>query len=91
MGVGTASEELNLWVITRGENGSVGLTYLAPAHPEATLRAAFTAAAAAERAQGREPELDDIALVRSPDELSGLAGPHADYLEPIVRRFVGCR
>ncbi|MEV5646298.1 hypothetical protein AB0L67_40440 [Streptomyces flaveolus] len=32
-------------------------------------------------------QLDDIVLVSSPDELAGLDGPHADYLEPIVRRF----
>ncbi|CAM5598642.1 hypothetical protein STENM36S_05050 [Streptomyces tendae] len=87
LGIGTAAEELELWVVTRGENGSVGLTYLAPALPEATLRAHFTAAAAAERVEGREAELDNIAFVRSPDELIGLKGPHADYLEPIVRRF----
>ncbi|MGC0327033.1 8-oxo-dGTP pyrophosphatase MutT (NUDIX family) [Streptomyces sp. SAI-170] len=91
LGIDTAAQNLKLWVVTRGENGSVGLTYLAPALPEATLRADFTAAAAAERVRGREPELDDIALVRSPDEPAGLAGPHADYLEPIIRRFTGCR
>ncbi|MFH8554497.1 NUDIX hydrolase [Streptomyces celluloflavus] len=91
LGTGVAPEGLKLWVVTRGENGSVGLTYLAPALPEAALRADFTAAAAAERAQGREPELDGIALVHSPDELAALAGPHADYLEPIVRCFSGCR
>ncbi|MFI2432450.1 hypothetical protein [Streptomyces sp. NPDC018693] len=90
LGIGTAAEELKLWVVTRGENGSIGLTYLAPALPEATLHAGFTAAAAAERAHGREPELDGIALVRSPDELLDLVGPHADYLEPVVRRFSGC-
>ncbi|MFD5425524.1 NUDIX domain-containing protein [Streptomyces sp. NPDC127084] len=87
LGVDAVVDDLQLWVVTRGENGSVGLTYLAPALPEATLRAGFTAAVAADRDEGREPELDDIALVRSPDELAGLAGPHADYLEPIVRRF----
>ncbi|QXE38038.1 NUDIX hydrolase [Streptomyces sp. GMY02] len=91
VGTSAASEDLKLWVVTRGENGSVGLTYLAPALTEATLRVDFDVAAAAERAQGREPELDGIALVRSPDELAALAGPHADYLEPIVRRFCGRR
>ncbi|MFG2517038.1 NUDIX domain-containing protein [Streptomyces sp. NPDC048584] len=91
LGIGAAPEDLKLWVVTRGENGSVGLTYLAPALPEATLRADFAAAAAAERAQDREPELADIALLRSPDEPAGLSGPHADYLEPIVRRFFGRR
>ncbi|MFJ8694671.1 hypothetical protein [Streptomyces roseolilacinus] len=87
MGIGAAPEDLKLWVVTRGENSSIGLTYLAPALPETAVRAGFAAAAAAERAQGREPELDDITLVRSPDELAGLIGPHADYLEPIVRLY----
>ncbi|MEU2428428.1 NUDIX domain-containing protein [Streptomyces sp. NPDC007861] len=87
LGIGVAAEDLKLWVVTRGENRSVGLTYLAPALPEATLRADFAAAAAAEREQGREPELTDIALLHSPDELADLVGPHADYLEPIVRRY----
>ncbi|MEU9062406.1 NUDIX domain-containing protein [Streptomyces sp. NPDC048430] len=87
LGISTAAKDLRLWVVTRGENGSVGLTYLAPALPEVAVRAAFAAAAAAERAQGREPELDDIALVRSPEKLVELTGPHADYLEPIVRRY----
>jgi 8-oxo-dGTP pyrophosphatase MutT (NUDIX family) len=87
LGIGAPAEDLELWVVTRGENGSVGLTYLAPALPEATLCAHFTAAAAAERSQGREPELDTIVLVGSPDELAGLDGPHADYLQPLVRRF----
>ncbi|AKH86900.1 NUDIX hydrolase [Streptomyces sp. CNQ-509] len=87
VGIHMRAEELKLWIVTRGENGSVGLTYLAPTLPEATLRAGLASAAEAERAQGREPELDDIALVASPEEVAGLAGPHADYLEPIIRRF----
>ncbi|MGW0753378.1 NUDIX hydrolase [Streptomyces sp. NPDC002587] len=91
LGIGVDPKTLRLWVVTRGENSSVGLTYLAPALPEAVVRAAFAAAAAAERAQGREPELDDIALMRSPDELASLTGPHADYLEPIVRRYTAGR
>ncbi|WP_308123139.1 hypothetical protein [Streptomyces geysiriensis] len=87
LGVAAAAEDLELWVVIRGENGSVGLTYMAPALPEATLRAHFTAAAAAERGQGREPELDLFVLVGSPGELAGLGGPQADYLKPIVCRF----
>ncbi|MFE7332563.1 hypothetical protein ACFU8W_48550 [Streptomyces sp. NPDC057565] len=71
----------------REGNGSVGLTHLAPALPESALREGFAAAARAALAEGREPELDEIALVRSPDELAGLVGPHSDYLEPVVRRF----
>ncbi|MCC0100701.1 NUDIX domain-containing protein [Streptomyces flavotricini] len=91
LGLEVGAEALRLWAVTRGENGSVGLTYLAPTCPEPTLRGAFAAAAAAERAQGREPELDEIAMVSSPQELACLSGPHADYLEPIVRRFAHSR
>jgi ADP-ribose pyrophosphatase YjhB (NUDIX family) len=87
MGVDPAPEVLRLWVVTRGENSSIGLTYLAPALPERVLCEGFAAAARAERAQGREHELDKIAPVRSPGELTGLVGPHADYLEPVVRRY----
>ncbi|MFE9727035.1 NUDIX hydrolase [Streptomyces sp. NPDC005794] len=87
MGIGTAPEALRLWAVTRGKHRSIGLTYLAPALPESALREGFAAAARAELDRGREPELDDIALVRLPEELAGLAGPHADYLEPVVRRY----
>ncbi|MGW6413073.1 NUDIX hydrolase [Streptomyces vinaceus] len=87
LGLDVGAEALALWAVTRGENGSVGLTYLAPPQTESALRAALAAATAAERARNREPELDDVALVSAPTELAGLAGPHADYLEPVVRRF----
>jgi 8-oxo-dGTP pyrophosphatase MutT (NUDIX family) len=86
-GLDTAPEDLALWVVTRGERRSVGLTYLARRESAAVLRERFAALAAANRALGREPELDQIALVRSPDELADLNGPHVDYLEPIVRRY----
>ncbi|WP_341860612.1 NUDIX domain-containing protein [Streptomyces flavidovirens] len=89
MGIDTAPDALRLWAVTCGENSSVGLTCLAPALPESALREGFAAAASAEHAQGREPELDDIALVRSPDELAGLTAaarglPGADC--PSLRR-----
>ncbi|MFF4160861.1 NUDIX domain-containing protein [Streptomyces sp. NPDC001678] len=87
VGVEVEPGELRLWAATRGGNLSVGLTYLAPALPEAALRGRFAAVVAAERAAGREPELAEIAFVRSSQELAGLAGPHADYVEPVVRRY----
>ncbi|MBQ1092510.1 NUDIX hydrolase [Streptomyces sp. B93] len=89
LGITAAAEDLKLWVVTHGENGSVGLTYLAPPLSETALRARFTAAASADREQGRAPELDEITLVHSPGELAGRAGPHADYLAPIVSRYLG--
>ncbi|WP_252828369.1 hypothetical protein [Actinoallomurus soli] len=42
--------------------------------------------ATAERALGRDPELDRMALVRAPAEVSALQGPHTYYLEAVVRR-----
>ncbi|MER7109428.1 NUDIX hydrolase [Streptomyces sp. NPDC000229] len=86
-GVDLPPEELALWVVTRGENRSIGLVYLAPRLPAAVLRDNFEAVTAAERAHGRDPELDRIALVSSPSDLADLDGPHADYLEPVVRRY----
>ncbi|MFC0600914.1 NUDIX hydrolase [Streptomyces palmae] len=89
VGVELKPDELRLWVATRGRNSSVGLTYLAPALPEAELRERFGAVVAAERSAGREPEFSEIVFVRSPEELAGLAGPHADYVEPVLRRYAG--
>ncbi len=88
-GIDTAPEHLNRLAVTRGEHGSIGLVFLAPPQPTSVLRERFAALVAAEQALGREPELDQIALVRSPDDLAELDGPHADYLEPVVRRYVG--
>ncbi|MEV4011646.1 NUDIX domain-containing protein [Nonomuraea angiospora] len=86
-GVELAPDALRLWVVTRGENRSIGLTFLAPPQSAAVLGERFDAVTAAERALGRDPELDRIALVRSPAELAGLDGPQVDYLEPVVRRY----
>ncbi|MGW6503877.1 NUDIX domain-containing protein [Nonomuraea angiospora] len=86
-GVELAADQLRLWVATRGENRSIGLTFLAPPQPPAVLAERFEAVTAAEQALGRDPELDRIALVRSPAELAGLDGPQVDYLEPVVRRY----
>ncbi len=87
VGVVLAPKELRLWVVTCGENRSVGVVFLAPPRPAVILRESFDALTAAERTSGRVPELDRIALVRSPTELAGLEGPHADYVEPVVRRW----
>lgn len=86
-GVDLPPEELSQWAITRGEHRSIGLAFLAPPRPAAMLRERFKVATTAEQALGRDPELDRIALVSSPAELADLEGPHADYLEPVIRRF----
>ncbi|MFJ8434317.1 NUDIX hydrolase [Kitasatospora sp. NPDC094019] len=78
-GVTTAPAELELWAVARGQYGSVCVLFLAPPLPEAALRERFTALAPPER------ELVELAFVRSPADLPGLPGPHADYLTPVLR------
>ncbi|MGH1553366.1 NUDIX hydrolase [Streptomyces sp. L7] len=86
-GIDTPPEDLTYWNVTRAGNGSIGVLFRAPSLPEARLRERFEEVVAAETAQGREPELNRIALIASTAQLPDLAGPHADYLEPIVRRY----
>ncbi|MEW1828867.1 NUDIX domain-containing protein [Streptomyces sp. NPDC088196] len=86
-GIDTRPDDLTFWNVTRAGNGSIGVLFQAPSLPESTLRERFGAMAAAERAQGREPELDNIFLIHSTPQLRLMVGPHADYLEPIVRRY----
>ncbi|MFE7562002.1 NUDIX domain-containing protein [Kitasatospora sp. NPDC057500] len=80
-GVATEAGELTLWAVTRGRYGSVGVLFLAPPRPEPVLRERFAALAPPER------ELVELAFARSPADLPGLPGPHADYLAPVLRRF----
>ncbi|MEV1204769.1 NUDIX hydrolase [Microbispora rosea] len=87
IGADTAPDELTLWLIIRDEGGSVGVLFLAPPRPAPFLHERFADLVASETALGRDPELDRITLVRSPAELARLSGPHADYLEPVVRRY----
>ncbi|WP_175411845.1 NUDIX hydrolase [Streptomyces sp. TRM64462] len=86
-GVVLPAEELRLWVVTCGENRSIGLAFLAPPRLASVLHERFEAVTVTERARGRDPELERIALVGSTAELANLEGPHADYLEPIVGRY----
>ncbi|MEU4835233.1 NUDIX domain-containing protein [Streptosporangium sp. NPDC023615] len=88
-GVETAPGDLTRWLVTREGNGNVGVLFLAPRRPASFLRERFAAMVSCERARGRDPELDRIALVDSPAGLARLDGPHADYLEPVVRRYAG--
>ncbi|MER6361295.1 NUDIX domain-containing protein [Kitasatospora sp. NPDC001527] len=80
-GVAAGPGELALWAVTRGQYGSVGVLFLAPPRPEPELRERFGALAPPER------ELVELAFVRSPGDLPGLPGPHADYLDPVVHRY----
>ncbi|MFH8796881.1 NUDIX hydrolase [Streptomyces sp. NPDC017941] len=82
--------ELALWGVALGAYGSAGVLFLAPRRPAALLRERFAALTAAERARGREPELDRIAFVGSRAALARLGGPgadRADCLGPVVARY----
>ncbi|MFF4395087.1 NUDIX hydrolase [Streptomyces sp. NPDC001480] len=86
-GSDTGPDALTLRLVTRGRNGAVGVLFLAPPCPASVLHERYTALAAVEKAEGHGPEFDRIALIRSPDELAALDGPHVDYLEPVVRHL----
>jgi 8-oxo-dGTP pyrophosphatase MutT (NUDIX family) len=84
-GVDLPAAELTRCLVTHGDDGQVGVHYLAPPLPADLLRERFRALVGADEALGRVPEFDRIALVGSPAELPDLAGPHVAYLEPVVR------
>jgi 8-oxo-dGTP pyrophosphatase MutT (NUDIX family) len=79
--------ELTLWRVTRGRNGNIGALFAASRKPASFLYERFEALVRSETAHGVQPELDRIALIRSPGDLAGLDGPHVDYLEPVVRLY----
>ncbi|SDL32456.1 ADP-ribose pyrophosphatase YjhB, NUDIX family [Nonomuraea maritima] len=87
VGVEARPEELRLWLVSRGDERHVGAVFVAPSLPAPVLWERYAALVASETARGQEPELDRLALVRSPDELAELGGNLVDYLEPIVRRY----
>lgn len=88
-GVDTPPTDLILWLITRGEHENIGFVFLAPSRPAELLHQRFAALVSSDTALGRDPELDRIALIRSATELAELGGPQVDYLDPVVRRYVG--
>lgn len=56
-GIGTAPQDLTLWVVTRGEHGNVGVFFRALSRPESVVRERFAAVVSAQTALGRAPEL----------------------------------
>jgi 8-oxo-dGTP pyrophosphatase MutT (NUDIX family) len=88
-GIEMRPDDLTLWLVTRGESGNVGVLFFAPCRPASLLHERFAALVSSEIALGRDPELDQIALIRSQAELAGLGGSQVDYLQPVVRRYAG--
>ncbi|MFE1260378.1 NUDIX hydrolase [Streptomyces albogriseolus] len=81
-----ASADLELWTVTRGHNGSVGVHFRAPARPADALTEQYARLVADEVAQGRTPELDRIAFIRSHAELEELGGTCANVLPVLAAR-----
>ncbi|MBO4253181.1 NUDIX hydrolase [Streptomyces griseorubiginosus] len=88
LGLHTVPDDLTLWAVTCGDHGNVGVHFTARAQPAALLIDRFTAVSSTAAAVGELPELDRIAFVQGPADLAALEGPHADYLEPLVDRYV---
>ncbi|MHA5047652.1 NUDIX domain-containing protein [Streptomyces sp. SD15] len=84
-GVDIPPDDLTPWRVTRAGNGSVGVLFLAPYLPTSFLRERFADLVSSVAAQGRDPELDRIVLIRSPDGLAALGGSQVDYLEPVLQ------
>ncbi|MET8676067.1 NUDIX domain-containing protein [Streptomyces sp. NPDC004647] len=73
-GVDTPPEDLTLWLVTRGENGNIGFLFRAPSRPAELLEQRFAALVSSERALGREPEFDQMALIHFEADLADLGG-----------------
>jgi 8-oxo-dGTP pyrophosphatase MutT (NUDIX family) len=86
VGVSAAPQELTLWGVTRGEFGNVGLHLLGPTVPFPLVLKHHEAVSRAEAQRGVDPELDQLAVVRSVQGVEAL-GSHADYLPQLVSRF----
>ncbi|ARF83380.1 NUDIX hydrolase [Kitasatospora aureofaciens] len=91
VGVHTDPDDLTLLALTRGENGNIGVHYLAPVLPERTVRAQFAGLVDSEISQGRTPELDQITPVESAKALELVDGQHVDYLAPLLDRYTAGR
>ncbi|MGA5519800.1 NUDIX hydrolase [Streptomyces pseudogriseolus] len=88
-GVDTPADALTPWQVVQQPNGSVGILFQAPPHPADRLFARHASLTETEHALGRTPELDRLVLVRSPDDLTDLTGPHVSCLAPVLRRHAG--
>jgi 8-oxo-dGTP pyrophosphatase MutT (NUDIX family) len=88
IGVDVSPDDLTLWRVFHGVNGNVGVLFLAPPQPESVLREQYAALVASETALGQDPELDQLAFVRSYTELAYLKGPQVRYLKQVARSIL---
>ncbi|MFH9348177.1 NUDIX hydrolase [Kitasatospora sp. NPDC017646] len=91
VGIDAAPAQLVLLAVTVGEHGNVGVHYLAPPLPEQDLLGWYAALVDTEAAQGRTAELDQLALLARPGDLTGIDGEHVDYLAPLLEHYAARR
>jgi 8-oxo-dGTP pyrophosphatase MutT (NUDIX family) len=86
IGIDVALTDLNLFAVSRGEFGNIGLHFRAPPLPEALLRKHHAELVEAEAARGAEAELEELATVGTEAQALAL-GYVFDYLPPLVGRY----
>ncbi|MCX5380364.1 NUDIX domain-containing protein [Streptomyces sp. NBC_00091] len=79
-------QDMELWAVTRGDKGNIGVHFRAPVCPAAVIDRLHAAVSAADRAAGRTPELDRIAFISSDAEVEGLGGRSVDFLPVLAAR-----
>ncbi|MFD9483628.1 NUDIX domain-containing protein [Streptomyces sp. NPDC059991] len=80
VGIDVPQQGLELWAVTRGNWGNIGIHYRAPSQAADLLQHAYASLAATEAAHGRTPELDQIAFISAQGDTESLGGPTADFL-----------
>jgi 8-oxo-dGTP pyrophosphatase MutT (NUDIX family) len=86
VGRGVPPQDMELWTVTRGDKGNIGIHFRAPACPAGALEDAYTALVSAEISQDQAPELDRIEFIRSEADVKGLEGSTADFLLLLAAR-----
>jgi ADP-ribose pyrophosphatase YjhB (NUDIX family) len=86
-GADVSVEQLSLWLVTRAAHGNTVVIYVAPPQPAVALTRTFAGHLRRERDSGRDPELTEVAFVRSPADLGALPDSRVDYLDDVVAAF----
>jgi 8-oxo-dGTP pyrophosphatase MutT (NUDIX family) len=87
-GIEAAPADLILWAAARSTNSNVGFFFLAPRLPVEYILEQHAAVVLRERQRGKEPEFDEVLLIAKPADLALLDARAADYLEPLIERFL---
>lgn len=87
IGVLVDPADLALRFVVHPNGANIGVVFVAPPRPEAELRACFAASTAAELARGDEPELVDIAFVRTSADAVALGGSWSTFVLPVLDRL----